>query len=214
MAADPGKFIVFEGIDGSGTTTQAGMLHEYLVGRGVSGSLTREPTDAPVGRFIREALSGVVTTPDGQPFAPSESVLCLLFAADRIDHSQVIEEMRVQGIHMISDRYIMSSIAYQSCDPDISADRVIEVNRDCAVPDMTFFLRVGVDDCLRRLEGRSDSPTMYEKKDLLNAIDRNYRAVRPIYEQHFGRVIEIDGTEAPEQVHEQITAHVGRHLKL
>jgi dTMP kinase len=214
MAAAEGKFIVLEGIDGAGTTTQAQMLHDYLVGRGLPRWLTREPTDGPLGGFIRDALSGAVRTTEGGRFAPSESALCLLFAADRLEHSRVIEEMRAVGRHVVCDRYIMSSIAYQSRGPDISAERVIEANRGCARPDITFFLDVRVEDCLRRLEARGDSPTIYEKKDLLEAINRNYETVRPVYEQHFGRLIEIDGMQAPEQVQEEIASLLARHLQL
>ncbi len=213
MAAE-GKFIVLEGIDGAGTTTQAQMLHDHLVGRSLSGWLTREPTDGPLGGFIRDALSGAVRTAEGERFAPSESAFCLLFAADRLEHSRVIEEMRAQGRHVVCDRYIMSSIAYQSRGPDISAERVIEINHGCARPDITFLLGVRVEECLRRLDGRGDSPTIYEKKDLLEAINRNYRTVRPVYEQYFGRLIEVDGMQTPEKVHEEIASLLVRHLQL
>ncbi|MFQ5512453.1 MAG: dTMP kinase [Candidatus Krumholzibacteriia bacterium] len=206
-------FIVLEGIDGAGTTTQAAMLHQYMVDRGRPVSLTREPTDAPLGRFIRETLSGTIGSGEGEPFVPSEGALCLLFAADRIEHSRVIDRARSQGSHVVCDRYILSSIAYQSRDPGISAERVVEVNRGCSVPDMTFFLDVSVDECLRRLETRNDSPTLYEKRDILEAIDRNYRAVRPFYERCFGRLISIDGTRSPSRVHEKITSHIEKQLK-
>ena len=206
-------FIVLEGIDGSGTTTQTAMLHEHLVGRGLASWPTREPTDAPLGRFIRDTLSGQTDSQGKTPVALSESALCLLFAADRIEHSRVIDETRRKK-HVICDRYIMSSIAYQSRDPDISAERVIEVNHGCAAPDLTFYLDVSVDDCLHRLEGRNDSPSVYEKRDLLETIARNYRLVSSIYQRHFGLLIEIDGSRSPTDVHQEITTRIDQHLKL
>ncbi len=213
MPKDRAPFIVLEGIDGSGTTTQAAMLHEHLVGRGLATWLTREPTDTPLGRFIRDTLAGQADSAGDGPFALSESALCLLFAADRIEHSRVIDETRRKQ-HVICDRYIMSSIAYQSREPDISAERVIEVNRGCAVPDLTFYLDVSVDECLHRLEGRSGSPTVYEKRRLLETIARNYRSVSSIYQRHFGLLIEIDGSRPPTEVHEEITTRIDQHLKL
>jgi dTMP kinase len=215
MKVARGRFIVLEGIDGSGTTTQAQLLSEYLDIAGATTSLTREPTDYVVGRLIREALSGkLVGRGSMGKITLSEAALCLLFAADRIEHSLEIEVLREGGTHVICDRFVLSSIAYQSLDANITAERVIDVNRGIAVPDVTFLLDVPVDECLKRLGGRTDAPTVYEKKEILEGISRNYEATRPIYEAHFGPVIRIDGTKAAEEVHSEIRGHLSTYISI
>jgi dTMP kinase len=141
-----GGFYVLEGLDGAGTTTQSRLLEKHLRDRGLEVSLTREPTDHPIGRLIREALSGHLKSPGKMgEITLSEAALCLLFAADRIEHTREIETLRERGNHVVCDRYILSSIAYQSLDPLIAPERVVEVNRGIAVPDVTFMLDVPVD---------------------------------------------------------------------
>jgi dTMP kinase len=204
---------VLEGLDGAGTTTQGQLLDQHLRGQGVSCSLTREPTGHPVGRLIRDALSGKLVSPDslGQ-ITLSEAALCLLFAADRVEHSVEIEALRAGKTHVISDRYILSSIAYQSLDPSITPERVIEVNRGIAVPDLTFLLDVPVDECLRRVGQRTDTRTIYEKRDTLEGIAGNYESTLALYEQHFGRVVRIDGTKPVDAVHSEIVDRLKSHV--
>jgi dTMP kinase len=208
-----GVFIVLEGLDGSGTTTQAKRLHQTLIERGLSAHPTFEPTDEPVGKLIRDALSGkIISARTDQKFDFTESALALLFAADRIEHSRWIEEQRTRGVHVVCDRYILSSIAYQSLDPDITPERVIELNWGCSVPDVTFLLSVSADECIGRLEQRKDSPTVYEKRDTLERIARNYEATRALYEGHFGPFITIDGAGSPEDVHAAIMSNLSVYL--
>ena len=213
MSEGRGLFIVLEGLDGSGTTTQTRRLGDEFARRGLPAFLTFEPTDGPIGKLIRDSLSGRLVLPETRHrITLSEGALCLLFGADRIEHSRVIDRVRNEGTHAISDRYLLSSIAYQSRDPDISPERVIEVNRGCAVPDVTLFLNVPVEQCLGRLDKRSDSPTVYEKQELLEAIERNYRATRPLYEKQFGPVVDIDGTLSENDVHKTIVASLEDYL--
>lgn len=198
-------FVVLEGLDGSGTTTQTKRLHNYLTNKDLKSSITNEPTDEPVGKLIRDALSRRITSPKTNKQVDfSEQALCLLFAADRIEHSRVIEETRRDGTHVICDRYVLSSIAYQSLDPSITPQRVIEINKGCAIPDVTFLLKVPVAECLRRLKGRKDAPTIYERKKILEGIDRNYQKTGRLYEREFGPLVVIDGTRSPNDVHAAI----------
>jgi dTMP kinase len=200
-----GLFIILEGLDGAGTTTQAKKLHNYLQRKGLSAWPTNEPTDEPVGKLIRDSISGRITSPrTGRRIGFSEGALCLLFAADRLEHSREIEKRRARGTHVVCDRYVLSSIAYQSLDRSIPPRRVIDVNQGCAVPDITFLLKVPVAECLARLARRNDTPTVYERKAKLDRIDRNYRAARKIYEKHFGPLVVIDGTASVEDVHAEI----------
>jgi dTMP kinase len=205
LSASRGAFIVVEGLDGAGTTTQTRRLESELRERGVPCILTREPTDEVVGKLIRDHLGGRSATGEVSDQPPlSEKVLSLLFAADRVHHSAAIETHRTAGTHVICDRYVHSSIAYQTLDSALSAERIIELNRGVSVPDMTLFLRVPVDACLARLEKRADTPTVYERKELLVAIERNYDESRSIYERHFGPVVEIDGSRSEDEVHAAI----------
>jgi dTMP kinase len=213
MARKRGLFIVIEGIDGSGTTTQAERLFKHLSDKGFGVLLTHEPTDEPVGKLIRDSLSGRISSPTtGERIRFSEQALCLLFAADRMEHSRQIEGARKLGRHVVSDRYIHSSIAYQSLDPSLTPNRVVDVNAGCSIPDITFFLRVPVAECLARLRNRKDAPTIYEKKSKLQKIDRNYRAAKKLYEKKFGPVVEIDGTLSVEKVHSAIVEKLSSYL--
>ena len=214
MKTSRGGFVVLEGLDGSGTTTQAHLLDRHLRDRGIRTVLTREPTDHAIGRLIRAALSGQPVSEGGLgEIALSEEALCLLFAADRIEHTRDIETFRERGDYVVCDRYILSSIAYQSLDPLIAPERVVEVNRGIAVPDITFLLDVPVDECLKRLEKRNDSPTIYERKDKLVAIAANYEASLSLYQDHYGSLIRIDGTKPPDAVHAAILGHLGPQLE-
>ena len=205
MKRRKGSFIVLEGLDGSGTTTQAALLQDYFRGLERPCRLTCEPTDEPVGKLIRDALSGRLASPGtGETVFFSERARCLLFAADRLEHSREIEASRCAGDQVICDRYILSSIAYQTLDETISPDWVIEVNQGCSVPDLTVFLDVPVGLCLKRLHERKDRPTVYEKKSLLTAIERNYRRTISFYEKRFGLFRSVDGTLAPKRVRDAI----------
>jgi dTMP kinase len=205
MKKSRGLFIVLEGLDGAGTTTQAKQLHKALLENNLKSCLTNEPTDEPVGKLIRDSLSGRLTSPtNGERIRFSEAALGLLFAADRIEHSCWIEKIISKGTHVVCDRYIWSSIAYQSLDPTVSPERVVEINRGCAVPDVTFLIEVPVKECIRRLKARNDAPTVYEKKSILEGIHTNYRSTRRLYEKTFGTLIVLDGTAPVGEVHSEI----------
>ena len=108
-----GRFIVLEGIDGSGTTTQLERAVACVAGLGHRATATREPSDGPVGHLLREALLGRLHMPDGEKL--DGRTMALLFAADRIDHLQrEIEPQLAAGTSVLSDRYLLSSLAYQA----------------------------------------------------------------------------------------------------
>jgi dTMP kinase len=213
MKPKRGLFIVLEGLDGAGTTTQAAELSKHLTLNGSRVWMTNEPTDEPVGKLIRDSLSGkVISARTNERIGFSERALCLLFAADRLEHSVRIQDARRRGIHVICDRYILSSIAYQTLDRSITARRVVDVNRGCAIPDVTLLLSVPVQECLERLRKRRGEPTVYEKKRTLERIDRNYRSARALYVKTFGPMISIDGSGAPGEVHGLIAEKLTPYL--
>lgn len=192
----PGRFVVLEGLDGAGTTTQARKLNDYFTQRGTDSFLTFEPTDGAIGTFTRELLTGADTV--------SHRVLGLLFAADRLAHSHIVRAQLDAGRVVVCDRYILSSIAYQTLDPDIDAGWVAEANHGCAVPDLTVFVDVPVAECLRRIHARAEDRTIYEREDRLETILANYRRHAAFYEERYGRLVTVDGTAPVEAVHAAI----------
>jgi dTMP kinase len=195
------RFIVLEGLDGAGTTTQAAKLQAHCTRHGTASFLTNEPTSDPVGAFIRRLLTGQERAPDGSVYRPGENVMGLLFAADRLAHSRAIDSRLSAGEHVICDRYVFSSMAYQTLDASVSAEWVVDVNQGCAVPDLTIFLSVPVDVCLQRLSARKGTAAIYETRALLETIAKNYQKLLPRYEAHFGPVVELDGTRSVDDVH-------------
>lgn len=208
MPRNDARFIVFEGLDGAGTTTQAARLQAYLTLKGSPAFLTNEPTPEPIGAFIRRLLSTREKGLDGKPYRPGERAMGLLFAADRLAHAEVIGGRVGQGEHVVCDRYLLSSMAYQTLDPAITAEWVIDVNYGCIVPDLTLFVAVPVDVCLTRIRARKEEASIYETKALLEKISDNYERLLPVYEKQFGRVVRIDGSGSVDDVHAAVVAAV------
>ncbi len=202
------RFIVLEGLDGAGTTTQAAKLYGHCTRHGVPGFLTNEPTSGPIGAFIRRLLTSKEPGADGSPYRAPESSMALLFAADRLAHSREIATYLEAGEHVICDRYVFSSLAYQTLDASITPEWVIEINRGCAMPDVTIFLDVPVDECLRRLSGRAGAAAIYETKPLLDSVANNYNRLMRLYEANYGRVVRLDGTRSIDAVHAAVTAQL------
>jgi len=207
MTKPTSRFIVFEGLDGAGTTTQTGLLHDYLTRNGHDSFRTFEPTDGPIGRLIRSLLD---RSAGGDP--PPETAMALLFAADRIAHSRQIEAALTRGQVVVCDRYIYSSMAYQSLDPSISGEWVIDANRGCTRPDLTLFVDVPVATGLQRVSARGAGNTIYEKSDLLETIAQNYVRLEPLYRENFGEVVHIDGTAPVSDVHHRVVDEITRLL--
>ena len=209
MSHHDSRFIVFEGLDGAGTTTQAAKLQAHFTRRGTPSFLTNEPTSEPIGAFIRRLLSGQERGGDGAPYRPGEQTMGLLFAADRLAHTGVIESRLELGEHVVCDRYLLSSMAYQTLDPDVSGEWVIDVNRGCKIPDVTLFIAVPVDVCLSRVSSRGAPSSIYETKSHLETISSNYERLLPLYAASFGRVVRIDGTKSVDEVHEACVGALG-----
>ncbi|MCW3988983.1 MAG: dTMP kinase [Candidatus Bathyarchaeota archaeon] len=163
--ADPGVFIVFEGIDGSGKSTHIKLLAGELRGRGLHVLETSEPSRDRIGTFIREYAER-----NGDRFTLETETL--LFAADRYEHvKQVITPALQRGIVVISDRYFYSSIAYQGA-TGIDLDWIREMNRFAPRPDLGVLLDIHPENSLQRVNDRAK--TVFEVSDYL-------RKVREIY---------------------------------
>lgn len=207
-----GKFVVFEGLDGSGITTQAMLLREYLENKGWTPFLTKEPTDGPVGSILRMILARRITVPASEPQeadrVPFDShALTLLFAADRLDHLfvDVIPKLE-NGIMVISDRYYLSSFAYQSLDVDM--DWILQANSRCIKPDLTVFLDVPAVICKKRMERQRWHVELFEELPKLEKIRQNYLlAIDRLRKDRAERIEIIDGNRPIEQVHRDIAKH-------
>lgn len=166
-----GKFIVFEGIDGSGKSTQAVLAKEYLEFLGKKVYLTREPSSRPIGKLIRQALT--------KQFEISEASIAALFLADRLDHIQNqddgILKFLDEGYFVISDRYFWSSFAYHSL--SLPMDWVIGLHEkvfELCPPDLTLFLEISAEDSLKRVDAREGERELFEQKEILSKVENNY----------------------------------------
>ncbi len=198
-----GRFIVLEGIDGAGTTTQASRVQAWLAARGVQAVVTREPSDGPIGVTIRHALRGRLRLPEaaGGGELPKETV-ALLFAADRIDHIESeVKPALDRGIWVISDRYVQSSIAYQGTLIDI--DWVAEINRYAIPADLTLFLRVDADVALQRIGSTRIHRDIFETRELLERIAGGYDSY---YVRHPEAAVVIDSAQPIDAVFGAVTA--------
>jgi dTMP kinase len=198
MTSNRGRFIVLEGIDGAGTTTQTERLVAYLRGRGREAVATREPTDGPIGRLLRELLLGGHKMADGG--AVGGSTMALLFAADRLDHLQrEVEPMLARGTDVVSDRYLLSSLAYQA----VESDRpwVAGLARGVRRPDLTILVDLPIEVAAERRR-RAGRPTeRYDADSFLARVAENYRQLA----RETGAVV-IDGARTLDEVGAAIAA--------
>jgi dTMP kinase len=199
----PPLFIVLEGIDGSGTTTQLGLIEGHLVGRGRRVHATREPSQGPVGRLLREILLGGHRLPGGAPV--DGLAMALLFAADRRDHlAREIDPALAGGTDVVSDRYLLSSLAYQA--QEAERDWVAGLGRELRVPDLTLLLDVPVEVAAarRRAAGRPDE--RYDADEVQTRVAARYRelcAADP-------RATILDARGSVEEVARAVSAAVDR----
>lgn len=159
------KFIVFEGIDGAGKTTQIKLLAEALEARGIKCNVSAEPTTMPSGKLLRRALSGEL------PATCME--MAKMFAADRVNHNtdaeQGIEKLLSCGVSVISDRYYYSSLAYQGAELGFDTVATLNLeNPDIRTPDLCIFLDLTPEKSLERIGARADVPhEIYENYEYL-----------------------------------------------
>ena len=150
------KFIVLEGLDGSGKSTQAKRISEYLISSGHKCLLTCEPTNSSLGSLARLVTKGEMTLED--------ETLALLFAADRHEHyAKKIAPALAKGDFVVCDRYYYSNIAYQGSNEQI-VKRIFDYNQQVMKqpPDIVFFLETRPEICLKRLQSTRKDISIYE----------------------------------------------------
>jgi len=197
------RFIVLEGIDGSGTTTQLTRLTAYLGGLGRRVHATREPSDGPVGRLVREILLGGHRGPDGAEV--DGRAMALLFAADRRDHlRREIEPALASGIDVVTDRYLLSSLAYQA--EEAERDWVAGLARAVRPPDLTLLLDVPVSVAAARRRAAGRSTERYDEDGFQARVAANYRRLA----SGDPGVVVLDGSGTVDAVADAIAREVGK----
>lgn len=201
-----GLFVVVEGIDASGSTTQSSKLAAYLRERGSTVLHTREPSDGPAGMLIRLALTRRLTGPnwatdDGEAtYAPFDAhALALLFAADRRDHvtTRVLPALE-RGHHVVSDRGALSSLAYQGMHSD--PEWIRSINRHALTPDLTIFLDLPASEADVRIRSSRLQRDSFEQLSVQQVVQQNYyEAILQGYPE-LGRIEVVDASHPVDAV--------------
>ncbi|MEL3905845.1 MAG: dTMP kinase [Treponema sp.] len=195
------RFIVFEGLDGTGTTSQLRLLQDAFTREGLGGKVyfTCEPTDGSIGKLIRAALSGAVC------FDPK--TIAYLFGADRCEHiygADGIVNKTQAGLTVFSDRYLFSSLAYQGL--TAGQELAHRVNDPFPLPEYVFFFDLPAKTAIQRIEQRNAPREIYEKETFQTEVAEAYTRIF----QHYGssapdmQVIRIDAAETIEKIHKKI----------
>jgi dTMP kinase len=189
-------FVTFEGLDGSGKSTQAQLLADVLRADGHEVVATREPGGTELGERIREVL---LHEGDVSPWA--EAALFAAARAQLVD--EVIAPALERGADVISDRYLDSSLAYQGIARDLGLERVLELNLHAVrglLPDRTFLLLVDAEESARRV-GRNADRIEREAEAFRERVDAAYRQLAEYFPQ---RITTIDGTRPPREIAEEV----------
>jgi len=219
-----GKFIVFEGLDGSGLSTQAKLLGDYLQNRGpahiatparsdaassgersVAGGreviLTKEPTmDSEAGRQIRAILDEKIKIEAAE--------IQRLFVQDRKEHldNLIVPALKAEKM-VISDRYFFSTLAFGAVSSNL--EWLIGLNKDFLLPDMTFLLLVRPEICVDRIIKRGEGVKLFEKLPTLEKVYKNYQIIA----ERFENIHVVNGEESAEEVFEEIKNEISKLLK-
>ena len=207
MTKERGRFVVIEGIDGAGTTTQSALLATRIRKSGLLVRTTREPSDGPIGTLIRQVLTGRVVVPGG--LAPGWATMALLFAADRMDHVESeIEPFIATGGIVISDRYDASSMAYQSVVSGRAGSEAVDwiraLNSHALRPDLTIVIELPADTAAIRRESRGEAAQLYEQHE----VQRSLAAFYTDLPKHMpkDRIVMVNGHGTVDEVSERVFA--------
>ena len=199
-----GRFIVFEGIDGAGKTTQINLLAKHLSEQGRAVYCTAEPTETVSGGLLRDALSGA-----------SRRTICemaAMFVFDRINHNvnpvNGIQKMLADGFDVICDRYYYSSLAYQGSGTD--PEWVSNMNLNCPEimrPDVCIFLDLTPEQSMARINRNRATQEIYENEEKLTQVrNQFYRVFEQLRERDNIQI--VDAYRSVEEIHQDIGALV------
>ena len=179
-------------MDGSGSTTQSQQLFQWFRAQRRKAHLTKEPTNYLIGGLIRSWLSG--------DWSSSPICLQLLFTADRGHHlEKEIIPLLEKGVHVISDRYSLSTMAYGALEiPD--KNWLIDINKHFVQPDLTILLQVAPKTCMQRISENRNHFELFEKERELERVWTNYR----LFAKEFTDIALIDGERSPDKIFDEI----------
>lgn len=200
MDKNKGSFIAFEGIDGSGKSTQIRRLHERMRSAGIPCCTTMEPTTSPIGSLIHQIMTGRIKT--------DNKVIAALFVADRLDHllndvDGILHQTNA-GVTVLTDRYYFSSYAYQSV--DIPMEQVISANAQSSAilrPTLNIFIDISPDTAMERIQKNRSHRELFEKKSrLVQVREKYFEAFDKLKDVE--KIIVIDGNRDEQAVADDI----------
>lgn len=202
-----GNYIAFEGIDGSGKSTQAELLAEYFRKQGKEVLRTKEPTDGPIGQLIRKVLNKELTIP--------AISLQYLFCADRAVHLEEVVIPALQaGKVVISDRSLWSAIAYGIVDQGVPendkehlliSQNVMSMYGGFLIPDQTILLDIPFQEAKERIDERGEKISIYDKSEKLKKIREEYLWLAKKFPEVF-TIVQGDHDHSPEEVYQFVLA--------
>ncbi len=203
-------FITFEGLDFSGKSTQAKLLHEYLKKKKIKSVLLREPG----GTKISEKIRAILLDREHTEMIPLTEFL--LFSASRAQLvNEVILPNILKGIVVICDRYYDSSSAYQGFGGEVDIKKIRQVN-DFATggltPDISFFIDISPEDAFKRAEYRGNTKDRMENKNI-SFYNRVYKGFKTLAIKNKRRFVQIKGTKPIEEIHSAIISFVNKKIK-
>jgi dTMP kinase len=197
----PGKFIVVEGLDGSGKNAQIDLLINFLKEKGKEVVVTKEPTtESEAGRKVKQALRKEITV------EPAE--LQGLYVQDRKEHleNKVIPALK-EGKFVVSSRYAFSTFAYGHSD-GLNVDLLVKMNDNFLLPDLTLIIDVSPESCMERIEGRGEPKELFEKLEKLSKVNEIYKKIPEMFEN----VAIINGERPIPQVFEDVKKEISKLL--
>lgn len=207
MRSGKGKFMVLDGIDGSGKGTLAKLLVEHLFDSNKKNHvlLTREPYNSEHYIEIRKLLK------EGADPIDNAKLLTELFVKDRVVHTNLIAHFLSEGVHVVCDRYKYSTFAYQQAQ-GIYLDKLIQMHNEILIPDLAIIVDVSVDEALRRVEkdGNRSHKEVFERKDFQEKLRQNFLALPAILPNE--KIVIIDGNKTVMKVFESIKKEVEKIL--
>jgi dTMP kinase len=188
-----GKFIVIEGLDGSGKSAQVDLILEFLKEKKKEIIITKEPTEeSEAGRKIKQALRKEIII---EPFE-----LQKLYVQDRKEHleKKVMPALK-DGKFVVSSRYAFSTFAYGYSD-GLDVDLLVKKNDNFLLPDLTLIIDVSPNSCMERIEGRGEPKELFEKKEKLTKVNEIYKKIPEMFEN----VVVVNGRRPIPEVFQDI----------